>query len=452
MVTASSGIFFLQPLDCPDKVEQAAANSWQAIKSTVLDPLQIDFERFSQASAHALALTNLAWFAAEGEQRQKSVCVALLYALLLYDLEREGVPGYYDYLCLLRSLDQAHGTAERTLASFATKWRHLTWEAKPRLLALLQDMADARWGKVSHLVMILQREFVLECDTPEDFLDSLEHLRSLVELTKLVIVPSTEGLIPRTLIWTCYMAQELSYAASVWPSAAATTGTAGVGHSDSESAAAAAAASLEEVTAALRDLARALWEEHRDHCLEGGVPLLWAATRVHNNDDVPAFKELAKSIAEADVQLVEQASNQVCVDHLLFGEEQEQVRFIVDDAAKQRRSQMLSWYLHKKSGWLRPRGSLADSVLWLLLRFIEIGSGDLRLDFWEQCWSGEGHRQLAEASIVAILFAVAHLAPRHDSWPKRLFDALLNPTADPEHVKQRQAFEASKQLLPKAQR
>ncbi|CAJ1450097.1 unnamed protein product, partial [Effrenium voratum] len=71
-----------------------------------------------------------------------------VYALLSLPWDRESVPGYLDYVNLVRALDVSHVTV-RALVSAALRFRDLHGAVRDRLLLMLADMVEARWPKAA---------------------------------------------------------------------------------------------------------------------------------------------------------------------------------------------------------------------------------------------------------------------------------------------------------------
>lgn len=415
---AEDGIFALRLLDAPDAVEEAAKAHYEWLRRSVFERLGVDLRRPEDPHAlHGRAITELTWMAASGMEGQKSVCFGLGYAFLTIDVGRS-MPTYWDYLALVRTLDVHHVTT-RFLLSCARRCYDLRPESWSRLQVLLRDMIKARWPKVERVVLALQRELL-----PGDArLRTLELASDVVDLSRLCLEdPSAseayDGEAGRlTFLWLLR-----------W-----------VGALDEPSP------SLGQAQQVLRtsccSLASWIWTSARWKLQLVGPLLWWVLFPCGQEPSLAAARQFA---SEQAAELLSTTAPPECLEHLLSFEKQDQLRFILRDAAEHRETMQFGWFLrrHFRSAWMgnakASRLNFADCILWTLTQAGSIGSP--RLSLWSKFWShGQREGQLA--------FALAAIG-EHSGHAKRLYaQAALHSLLEQDQMHE-QLFALVREHLP----
>eukprot|EP00439_Symbiodinium_sp_Y106_P075123 s1348_g14.t2 len=150
------GWYRTRPLEPPDAIEAAARLHFAGLH-TVLLRHGLNLEKYTAdpCAPHGMVLTEL-FSLADGSNKRDSVILGLVYALLTLPWDRESVPGYLDYVSLMRMLDDADVTV-RALVSVSLRVADLLPTCRQRLQMLFADMVDARWPKARAVLLALQR-------------------------------------------------------------------------------------------------------------------------------------------------------------------------------------------------------------------------------------------------------------------------------------------------------
>ncbi|CAK0838381.1 unnamed protein product, partial [Prorocentrum cordatum] len=300
---AEPSLFRARPLEPPDSVEEAGKAHFQELRRRVFDRLRIDPAGPDPNALHGHALAQLHWLAASGPEAQKSVCLGLTYALLAEDWDRALGPGYWDYLGLLRATDD-HCVLIRTLLAVARRALQLRAACWERLLALLGDIAEARWPDAELVLLALQREV-----RPGDGrAGAARALSDLLRLTASHVdwVAASDVAARRSAVWALRWAGALQEAGSGCGGPAEACGQA-------------------------LELFAGLWAKASEPVLRGGPALLWSL--------LPHIPTAGGAPAEAWRRAVgrcrgapgpgEEAPWRECLDHLLPSDEREQLDFLL---------------------------------------------------------------------------------------------------------------------------
>lgn len=155
---AVSGWYNRRPLDPPDAIESAARMHFAGLHQKVFEPLgvgsKLELLYSDPNGPHGRVLTEL--FALADSSKEGSVVFGLVYALLSLPWKRHVLPGYYDYLSLMRTLDESD-VVVRALAATSSRFVELRPQVRERLLLLVADMVEADWPKAVSVLLALQR-------------------------------------------------------------------------------------------------------------------------------------------------------------------------------------------------------------------------------------------------------------------------------------------------------
>eukprot|EP00438_Fugacium_kawagutii_P019557 Skav218423 [mRNA] locus=scaffold420:16692:18053:- [translate_table: standard] len=154
----ASGWYNRRPLDPPDAIESAARMHFVGLHQKVFEPLgvgsKLELLYSNPRGPHGRVLTEL--FALADSSKEGSVVFGLVYALLSLPWKRHVLPGYYDYLSLMRTLDESD-VVVRALAATSSRLVELRPQVRERLLLLVGDMVEADWPKAVSVLLALQR-------------------------------------------------------------------------------------------------------------------------------------------------------------------------------------------------------------------------------------------------------------------------------------------------------
>eukprot|EP00435_Cladocopium_sp_Y103_P021096 s17_g5.t1 len=152
-----SGWYHRRPLDPPDAIETAARTHFAGLLQKVFAPCvgsNLELIYSDRCGPHGRVLTEL--FALADTKQDGSVVFGLVYALLSLPWNRKVIPGYYDYLSLMRALDESD-VVVRALAAMSSRFVDLRRPVRERLLFLFADMVEASWPKAESVLLALQR-------------------------------------------------------------------------------------------------------------------------------------------------------------------------------------------------------------------------------------------------------------------------------------------------------
>ncbi|CAE7431362.1 mcb, partial [Symbiodinium necroappetens] len=145
-----------RPLEPPDAVEAAARLHFAGLQTVLLrHGLNLEQYTADPCAPHGMVLTEL-FSLADGSNKRDSVILGLVYAFLTLPWDRQSVPGYLDYVSLIRMLDDADVTV-RALVSVSLRVADLLPSCRQRLQMLFADMVEARWPKARAVLLALQR-------------------------------------------------------------------------------------------------------------------------------------------------------------------------------------------------------------------------------------------------------------------------------------------------------
>ncbi|CAK9089254.1 unnamed protein product [Durusdinium trenchii] len=150
------GWYCKRHLDPPDAIETAARLHFEGLNKKVFAPCLGHLQSTSDPDApHGKVLTEL-FALADCHEEEKSVVFGLVYAMLSINWDRKSTPGYYDYLNLMRVLDNSD-IVVRALTSISGRISDVQSAVRERLLLLFGDMVYANWPKAESILLALQR-------------------------------------------------------------------------------------------------------------------------------------------------------------------------------------------------------------------------------------------------------------------------------------------------------
>lgn len=323
--------YVTRPMETRDAVEDAARLHFASLRRKVFDRVGVYLgaPQADPNAGHGEAITELFALADGGsKEQQQSVVFGLVYSFVSLEWAREEVPGYFDYLCLVRTLDE-HNVATRALLSAGSRYQDMKPAYRQRLLRLLGDMAAARWPKAELVLTCLQRVSSPGDLSWEGSKDLLQGVLALL-VAQVSWVAADAQTAKLTLLWTLRWIsalQQMQHSAEPLPHLLKVAGL----------------------------ISQASWTQ----VSQDGAVLDWALSMCSPCPELESMRNEVSTLAHARFQ-------QKSLDHLLRPEEQEQLTFLLK-AKPSQEERMLGWFLKRH---LSCRGSaldvhLADIVLWL---------------------------------------------------------------------------------------
>eukprot|EP00811_Abedinium_folium_P034119 NODE_7027_length_1616_cov_4.701813.p1 GENE.NODE_7027_length_1616_cov_4.701813~~NODE_7027_length_1616_cov_4.701813.p1 ORF type:complete len:493 (+),score=168.00 NODE_7027_length_1616_cov_4.701813:23-1480(+) len=415
---AADWLIAKKPFDTNDKLVDAACLHFRRLQEDVFLPLGVVFGGGDGRGNTfcGRAFVELQRRAMRSEEDRASVCLALIYALLVHDWcsggdsrgvggradGSDGGPGggggggsgggvggggdnscYSECLTAACALDGASVVA-CALLGFAQRCYRLHAPCHTRLLFVLGDAADARWPGIEHAVLALQREVRPGDARPAAAELLVQLLRWLLGHTAWLVAPDAAkpSAAPRlTFLWALRWASSLRQPVSAELEAVA-----------------------EELSAGALQLAADLWQRARAAVLDAGPLLLWALMHCRT---APSVHEVWSRAADAAGVLLAAPVPNECLNHLVTEVEAEELAFIVAEAnvpGAPREARLIEWFASRHlAGAGSADAHMADVVLWALHAAEAAGGGE-RTSLWCRLWNLG--RARAETHL-AFLFAAA---------------------------------------------